>query len=128
MNLNFDWNYISSGSPYVRISSFGISFNSFAISLLGNPDKVILGFDPDKLAIGIKKYAGEENVKTYEFYDRMKNGWIRIGCKDFVKYLGVLAEIDFKNSVRYIPTYDSETGVLYIFVKEDRIKKEGDVF
>jgi len=25
--------------------------------------------------IGVKKYDGNENVKSYKFYSRMKNGW-----------------------------------------------------
>ena len=43
MNFNFDWNYISNGAPYVTIGSAALGFNTPSISLLGNPEEVIVG-------------------------------------------------------------------------------------
>lgn len=38
-------------------------------------EEVIIGFDDQTMNIGVKKYDGNENVKSYKFYSRMKNGW-----------------------------------------------------
>ena len=116
MKFNFDWNYVSNGAPYVTISSFAIGFNSPSISLLGNPEEVIVGFDSQNMMIGIKKYDGEANVKKYKFYSRMKNGWIRIGCKDFVKHLSSLTGLNFVPAKRYVAKFDSNEKILFIFV------------
>ena len=34
-------------------------------------------------------------TKYFEFETRVRNGWVRIGAKDFVNYLSVISEIDF---------------------------------
>ena len=87
MNYNFDWNYIASGAPYVTISNYALSFNAATSSLLGNPEKVLLGFDSTQKVIGVTPYRGDSATKSFIFYSRMKNGWIRIGCKDFIRQL-----------------------------------------
>lgn len=87
MNFNFDWNYVQAGAPYVTISELSIGVNALAISALGNPEEVVVGFDEEQCTIGIKDATDMENVKSYKFYSRMKNGWIRIGCKDLIFFL-----------------------------------------
>lgn len=66
--------------------------------------------------IGVKKYDGNENVKSYKFYSRMKNGWVRIGCKEFIKYLSSLTGLEFSPAIRYIAKYDEQEEILYISV------------
>ena len=95
MKFNFDWNCVAAGAPYITISELALGFNLPSISLLGNPEEVVVGFDEKTMTIGVKQYDGTENVKSYKFYSRMKNGWIRIGCKDFVKYLSTLTGLKF---------------------------------
>ena len=116
MKFNFDWNYVSAGAPYITISESGLGFNSPAISLLNNPEEIIVGFDKDKMTIGVMEYDGNENVKPYKFYSRIKNGWIRIGCKDFVKYLSELSGISFIPAKKYIAKYDADEKLLYITI------------
>ena len=116
MNFNFDWNYISNGAPYVTIGSAALGFNTPSISLLGNPEEVIVGFDCQNMTIGIKKYDGEENAKKYKFYSRMKNGWVRIGCKDFVKHLSSLTGLNFAPAKRYVAQFDPGEKILFISV------------
>lgn len=116
MKFNFDWNYVSNGAPYVTISSLGLGFNTPSSSLLGNPDEVIVGFDSQNMIIGIKKYDGIENIKRYKFYSRMKNGWVRIGCKDFIKHLSSLTGLDFVPAKRYVARFDSDDKILFISV------------
>lgn len=116
--FSFDWNSISGGAPYVTLTSLGISFNSVAISKLGNPEKVLIGFDEKNLAIGIKPFENENGIKVYEFASRVKNGWIRIGCKDFIKYLQKISGIDFSEAKRYIAKTETDTGIMYVSVKD----------
>lgn len=116
MNFNFDWNYISSGAPYVTVSELGLAFNHPAISKLGSPEKVILGFDETNKVIGIKAYKDNMNVKSYEFAGRIRNNWIRIGCKDFVKYLSSITNLNFSPAKKYLAEYDKEDEVLFITV------------
>jgi len=116
MPFNFNWSIVSGGAPYITISALGVSFNNAAVIKLGTPEKVILGFDEDKLVLGIKPYAGEPS-RPYEFASRVRNGWIRIGCRDFVKYLERLANMDFSTAKKYIAEVDTESGVLIVDVK-----------
>ena len=115
MKFNFDWNYVA-GAPYITISELALGFNAPSISLLGNPEEVIIGFDDQTMTIGVKKYDGNENVKSYKFYSRMKNGWVRIGCKEFIKYLSSLTGLEFSPAIRYIAKYDEQEEILYISV------------
>ena len=116
MKFNFDWNYVAAGAPYITISELAHGFNAPSISLLGNPEEVIIGFDDQTMTIGVKKYDGNENVKSYKFYSRMKNGWVRIGCKEFIKYLSSLTGLEFSPAIRYIAKYDEQEEILYISV------------
>lgn len=118
MKFNFDWNYISSGAPYITVSEYGLAFNSPAISILGNPEKVILGFDFENMTIGIKRYNNEESVKSYDFAKRMRNGWIRIGCKDFIKNLSNISQKSFAPAVKYLAQFDKEDQVMYIVISD----------
>lgn len=125
MKFNFDWNYVAAGAPYITISELALGFNTPSVSLLGNPEEVVVGFDEQTLTIGVKKYDGNENVKAYRFYSRMKNGWVRIGCKDFIKYLSTLTGLNFSPAIRYIAKYDTEEQILYISVR-DALKSQRD--
>ena len=116
MKFNFDWNYVAAGAPYITISELALGFNAPSISLLGNPEEVIIGFDDQTMTIGVKKYDCNENVKSYKFYSRMKNGWVRIGCKEFIKYLSSLTGLEFSPAIRYIAKYDEQEEILYISV------------
>lgn len=48
----------------------------------------------------------------------MKNGWVRIGCKDFIKYLSTLTGLQFSPAIRYVAKYDTEEQILYISVRD----------
>lgn len=124
MKFSFDWNFIAAGAPYVTVSELALAFNAPAVVLLGNPENVVAGFDEKRLAIGIKRYSGEENVKSYKFYSRMKNGWVRIGCKDFVKYLSSISGISFSPAKKYVAQFDKEEGVLFIELMSGQAKDE----
>ena len=123
MVFNFDFTYLKNGSPIVTLSSFGIAFNKGAIESLGNPDYVIIGFDKKACAIGVRA-KGEDIVSpSYEFARRVKNDWIRIGAKDFVKHLSKTSGIDFLSKAKqFVAEYDAETQTLIVVVDEEHLK------
>jgi len=119
MNFNFDWNYVSAGAPYVTVSELGLAFNEPAISMLKNPEDVVIGFDEANLTIGVKEAGNMENVKSYKFYNRINNGWVRIGCKDFVKYLSAISGVKFSPAKKFIARMDQEQQILYITINNE---------
>lgn len=123
MAYNFDFSYLKNGSPIVTLSSFGIAFNKGAIESLGTPEQVIIGYDKDAHAIGVRAKGADTSVPSYEFASRVKNDWIRIGAKDFMKHLSRTSGIDFLDkSKQFVADYDSETQTLVIIVDEEHLK------
>ena len=123
MAYNFDFSYLKNGSPIVTLSSFGIAFNKGAIESLGTPEQVIIGYDKDAHAIGVRAKGDDTSVPSYEFASRVKNDWIRIGAKDFMKHLSRTSGIDFLDkSKQFVADYDSETQTLVIIVDEEHLK------
>jgi len=116
MLYNFNWSAVSGGAPYVTISSTTLAFNSVSIEKLGNPEKVIVGFDEEQSIIGVKVYAGEPNLKPYDFARKVKNGWIRIGCKEFIRYMESLMDTSFSPSKKFIAKFDDNERILLVFV------------
>jgi hypothetical protein len=126
MKYNFSWSSVSGGAPYVTFSSLGIAFNSVSIEKLGSPEKIMVGFDEEKLVIGVRAYDGNINIKPYEFSDRIRNGWIRIGCKEFIRYLQKLTGIDYSIAKRYIAEYDGNTNTLIVELVKAYEDEEGE--
>jgi len=116
MDFNFDWNIVPAGAPYITISSSGLAFNYPSIKLLGNPEEVVVGFDERHMIIGVKDAKNMENAKAYKFASRVRSGWIRIGCKDFVKYLESISGVSFSPARKYSAKLDGATETLYIAV------------
>lgn len=127
MKFNFDWNYVSAGAPYVTVSELGLAFNTPAVSMLKNPEDVVVGFDEANLTIGIKDASDMENAKSYKFYSRINNGWVRIGCKDFVKYLSVISGIKFAPARKYVAHFDQENQILYITINSEEVEEDNKI-
>ena len=108
--FNFDWNYIDTCMPQITISKTNIGCNKKAIDLLEKPQKVVIGFDEKNLAIGIKAYNGIDKVHTYDFARRVTNGWVRMGCKGFIKYLSNYG-LDFEKAKKFNAKYLSEEKI-----------------
>ena len=126
MSFNFNWNAVSNGAPYVTISKLGIAFNESSINRLGTPDEIMIGFDEVKLTLAVKAYAGEENVSHYKFASRIRQGWIRIGCRDFINYLGELVGVDYSKARKYVATYDRDSSYLLVDLKQGGDGKNSD--
>lgn len=124
MKFDFDWNYVSAGAPYVTVSELGLAFNTLSINLLGIPEEVVVGFDETNLTIGVKDARDMKNVKSYRFRDRIRNGWIRIGCKEFVKNLSSISGISFSPAIKYIARYDRDERLLYFTINEKEVEQE----
>lgn len=123
MAYDFNFEYIRHGGSVVTLSSLGISFNRGAIDALGNPDQVLLGYDEKQRAIGVRARGEDTTSPFYEFGSRVKNDWVRIGAKDFARYLAKVSGIDFLTKAKqFIPEYDEETQTLVIVVDEDHLK------
>ena len=127
MDYDFDWNYVSSGTPYVTISKLGISMNAAVIKQLGEPEKIMIGFDEKACVIGIRPYHNEENVATYDFKNKIRKNWIRIGCKDFVKNLTHITGIDFSKARKFISSFEEATKTVYFKVEENEENEKGAV-
>lgn len=122
MAYNFDFTYLKNGSPIVTLSSFGIAFNKGAIESLGTPEQVIIGYDQEAHAIGVRAKE-DSSAPSYDFASRIKNDWIRIGAKDFMKHLARTSGIDFlEKSKQFVADFDSETQTLVIIVDEEHLK------
>lgn len=123
MAYNFDFSYLKNGSPIVTLSAFGIAFNKGAIESLGVPDQVIIGYDQEQRAIGVRARGEDTIAPCYEFASRVKNDWIRIGAKDFMKYLSRISKIDFLSKAKqFVAEFDEETKTLIVVIDEEHLK------
>jgi hypothetical protein len=123
MSYSFDFGFIKAGgAPIITISKLGLAFNKISRCKLGYPDKIEIGYDDKAHAIGVRAHSqGEESY--YEFEKRAKNEWVRIGCRDFVKYLTATTGMDFTKAQQFIAEYDEEMKILVIIVDDKHIKK-----
>lgn len=118
MEYNFIWTAPSAGAPIVSIASYGISFNSMVSEMLGRPSRVLLGFDERNLVIGVKPVQdGIDDSRAYKFAERERLGTVRIGNKDFLKYVSSKSGIDLKKTSRYLANWDDEAQTLIIDLK-----------
>jgi hypothetical protein len=116
MSYNFIWSAPSAGAPIVTIASYGITFNNTVIELMGRPEKVLIGYDDDKKVVGVKPLGKDEvqNPRGFPFASRERSGYVRIGNKDFVKYLSKKNDVDYSRAVRYFGDWDEDEQLLVI--------------
>ena len=119
VKYNFNWSALSIGVPYITISYHGFALNYASVHKLGSPTKVIVGFDEEFCVIGIKSYKNEQGIKPYVFSSRVRNGWVRIGCGRFIKYLQTVPGVDFSSAKKFAAQYDSKEGILFVPLRDD---------
>lgn len=119
---NFDFSFVRSGAPIVTLSSTGIAFNSVVRNMLGYPSEIDIGYDEQSNAIGICAHNPENTDKPYEFESREKDGWVRISCRDFIRYLSQKNNMDFTKAIQFIPKYDTFAKMLIIIVDQTYMK------
>lgn len=121
---NFDFSFVRSGSPIITLSATGLAFNAVVRNMLGYPAEIDIGYDEAANAIGICAHRPENMSKPYEFETREKDGWVRISCKDFMRYLSQRNELDFSKAKQFIPEQDLLTGMLIVIVDEAHMKPQ----
>ncbi|HYF82399.1 MAG TPA: hypothetical protein VEB00_05150 [Clostridia bacterium] len=116
MKYSFLWSTPNARAPIITIAPYGITFNSATVELLGKPKRLMIGYDEKSKVVGMKPINDDANSKSFEFIKKERNGYVRIGNKDFIKYLINKKEIDFKirNTYKYIADWDSDDELLII--------------
>ena len=123
-DFNFDFSFVKGGSPVVTLSAIGLAFNAGARSMLEYPDKVDIGYDEKANVIGVRTHDESSNAPCYDFESRVKDNWIRISMRDFMKYLSQRTGIDFlSKAIQFIPEMDDKSGMLIVIVDEEHAKK-----
>jgi len=117
MGYSFRWSSVELETPMlISISKLGISLNLTSINAIGSPEKVIIGFDEEAKVLGVAAASLDtpKDIKTYSLCteSRKGNAWIRIGCKNFIKYLTQQTGNDFSTSFKGDATI--EEGVLLL--------------
>lgn len=131
---NYDdiiWSTPSSGAPIVTIATYGITFNSSTIDLMNNPKRIEMGYSPKLNKVLIKPSNKSKEEGSFAFASRAnKRGYIRIGNKDFVKYIANKSGLPItKESIRFPATWDSKNKILKIDLSnpiDDEYKKFAD--
>lgn len=119
---NFDFSFVRSGAPIVTLSSTGLAFNAVVRSILNHPEKIDIGYDESANAIGVCEHRDENGGKPYVFEGREKDGWVRLSCRDFMRYLSARTGIDFSKAKQFIPEYIEEEKMLVVIVDSQHMK------
>lgn len=115
MSFNFMWITPSGGPPIVSMATYGITFNNSVIELMKRPDEIKIGFDEEKKVIGVKPvYEPNNDSPGFPFAKRERQGTVRIGQKDFIKYITNRTSIDFSTSKKYFGNWDENEQLLTI--------------
>ena len=120
---SFDYHFVKAGAPIVTISATGIAFNPVVRSMLGHPQFIAIGFDANRMAIGIRPAGETEDADVYPFEIREKNGWIRIGCREFVKHLSETTGMDFLNKAVQFSAHKTGRDLeVVVDINEDNVR------
>ena len=114
--MKYEWYSPTTGAPVVSVAEYGITFNNGAIEMMGKPEYVILGYDEENKFIGVKP-CDETEENRIEFHKKMKNKYIRLANKDFIRFLKSIISEDIKiesKAKRYVAKWDKEEKILYI--------------
>lgn len=128
VTYSFWWTAPTGGVPIVSIASYGITFSNGAIEMLGKPEAVLIGFDEKNGVVGVKPLQGAEtqNPKAFKFMERERQGYVRIGCKDFVKVLSSRTGIDLTGTTRYAAKLDDSEALLIVDLNKPLDAELGD--
>lgn len=119
----FDFSIVRAGAPIVTLSTTGLAFNPVVRSLLEYPEKIDVGFDEKNNVIGVCAHQ-QDKERPYGFEPRAKNGWVRISCRDFMRYLSVKTGFEFKPAKQFVAEYDQSMQMLLIKVDEAHLKQK----
>lgn len=118
----FEFEYFNPalGAITVSIAEYGLTFSKAAVEVLGRPQYVMLAYDKNKQIVGVIPVS-EAEPKKIEFISKMKNGYVRINTKDFVRFLMKHFPDDVqmfgKKATRYFSYWEEKNGVLVVDLK-----------
>lgn len=115
------WGSPKGSMPTINISSYGFQFNKPAIDLLGKPKGIKIGFDKEKEKIYFMAMDDLKKEKVYKFTGRLKTskGYIRIGNKNFLRYVSSIIGIDLLNKTRQFALIKESKNICYINLKDE---------
>ena len=114
--MKYKWYSPTTGAPIISLAEYGITFNIGAIEIMGKPDYIMLGYDEEENLIGVKP-CDETEENRIEFHKKMKNKYIRLANRDFIRFLKSIISKDIKiesKAKRYVAKWDKEEKILYI--------------
>jgi len=134
----FEFEYFNPalGAITVSIAEYGLTFSKAAVEVLGKPQYVMLAYDKNKRIVGVIP-VDETEDKKIEFISKMKNGYVRINNKDFVRFLMKhfpdAPQMFSKKSNRYFSYWEDESSALIVDLKrpldqQNNEEKENDEF
>ncbi len=118
-DFNFDFTLIKRGAPVVTLSSLGIALNESTQKLLDNPEYISVGYDVAKKMLALRA-TDESDENGCRIGGRARQGWVRVGCKDFIRYLSAETGIDFmKKAKQFFAQFNEEIGMVTIEVSKE---------
>ncbi|MEW6573751.1 MAG: hypothetical protein AB1374_08985 [Bacillota bacterium] len=118
MKYEIEWYNPEVGTPIVSLAEYGLVFNKAASELLGNPNKIKLGFDKKNLIIAVAS-ADNDDSSALQFYGKERKGFTRINCKDFVRFITrYFPDINLVKAIRFLARMDKEEGILVVDLKK----------
>lgn len=118
----FEFEYFNPalGAITVSIAEYGLTFSKAAVEVLGRPQYIMLAYDKNKRIVGVVPVEEGENKKI-EFISKIKNGYVRINTKDFVRFLMKhfpdAPQMFGNKATRYFSYWDDELEVLIVDLK-----------
>jgi hypothetical protein len=116
--MDFEWYNPKAGAPIISIANYGLTFSSGAIEAMGNPKRIMLGFNTTNKTIGVKP-CDDANEKGIEFYSKVKNGNVRLSSKDFIRFIKSKMDDSFQienTATKYIAKWDEEEQILTVYL------------
>ena len=122
MQYEFEWFDRTLGAPTVTIAQYGLIFNTSAIMGLGEPERIMLGFDNEQLIIAVKPISDQaiSESTTFPFRGRIRRGFVRINCKDFVRYIRQYFLQPFTKSWRCVARWDATYHALLVDLRQEQ--------
>ncbi|MBR3431216.1 MAG: hypothetical protein IKG87_14080 [Clostridia bacterium] len=118
-DFNFDFTLIKKGAPVLTLSSLGIALNESSQKMLGNPDYISIGYDAAKKMLALR--VTDENDKNgFKIGGRSRQGWVRVGCRDFIRYISSETGIDCVNKAKqFFAQYNDEIKMVTVEISEE---------
>lgn len=118
--FEFDFFDPNLGSVTVSVAEYGLTFSRAAVEVLGRPNYIMLAYDKNKCVIGVVP-AAESETRKIEFISKVKNGYVRINTKDFIRFLMKYypddAQMFGSKAIRYFSYWDENNNVLVVDLK-----------